>query len=78
LTTVAGERDLHAMAIAHRAALFTRWAETYSTRLPALMDDQPEDLLTLAVNAEIGPSLNRHMRERFNHSLDDDDHGQPA
>jgi hypothetical protein len=67
LTAVAGQRDLHALAIVRHAELFTRWADTYSTTLPDLMDDKPEDLLMLAVNAEIGPSLDRRMRERPDH-----------
>lgn len=67
LTTVAGKRDLHALAIARHAGLFRRWAETCSTSLPALMDDKPEDLLMLAVNAEIGPSPDRRVRERADH-----------
>jgi hypothetical protein len=64
LTTALGRPDLQALAIVNHADLFTRWAHTSTMSPPELMDDRPEDLLRLAVDAEIGPALNRHMREQ--------------
>jgi hypothetical protein len=71
LTAATGKGDLHALAIARHAELFTRWAEICTTSLPDLMDHKPEDLLMLAVNAEVSPSLNQRVRERADHLSDD-------
>jgi hypothetical protein len=64
LTAAAGEVDVHALAISKQAQMFERWATACEAGLPDLHEDRPPDLFVLAINAELGPSLNRQMRER--------------
>jgi hypothetical protein len=73
LTSALGSPDLQALAIVRHVGLFTSWARRSASSLPELMDDRPEDLLKLAVNAELGPPLNRRMREHLSGSAVKDD-----
>lgn len=65
LTAALGVADVHAVAVAKQAALFRNWADHSSASLPALMDSQPEDLFVVALNIELGPSLNERAQERI-------------
>lgn len=62
LTAALGSTDLHALAIAKQARLFTRWADVCAAGLPDLLEEAPPDLFVVALNMEVGPSLNEHMR----------------
>jgi hypothetical protein len=59
LTAAVGNTDMHALAVAKQASLFRRWADVCSTGVPDIDDAPAEDLFVLALNAEMGPALNR-------------------
>jgi hypothetical protein len=54
--------DIHALAVPKQRDPFIEYAEVCAGSLPELMEGPPPDLFRIAINAELGPALNRHMR----------------
>lgn len=62
MTAELGNIDARALAVAKERKMFVEWGELCAARIPELDEAEPPDLFLLAVNRQLGPQLNEHMR----------------